>query len=339
MNSDTNQQQPKHSSTGSLVVLAIVSLLFIVVLWQRVLIGDTIRATLYQPSADITAIDAAVGFTSQGTRIFYASSPELNGTSTFNSECENTEKTSVVLGCYQSGRIYVYQVDNTELDGIEEVTAAHEVLHAAYDRLSTSERERIDALLEAEAKKLLQDDAFKERMSVYSKLADADRINELHSVIGTEVTSISAELEAYYGRYFADRDAVLTLYDNYHSVFVDAQAEAIALGKSLDEQALSINARVIAYNQAAKELDAAVSLFNSRARGSYFTTQEEFVTARAELVAESDALEAERVSINQAITRYESDKETFDGLSSHLTELTNSIDSSLAPAPTVSEDQ
>lgn len=338
MSSDT-KQQPKRSSTSSVVALFILAGVLAFVLWQRVYVGDSIRAMLYQPSSEIAAIDASVGFTSQGTRIFYANSPELNGTSTFNVECENTEKTSVVLGCYRSGKIFVYDVDNQELDGIEEVTAAHEVLHAAYDRLTRSERERVDVLLEAEADKLLQDDAFKERMSVYSQLSAADRANELHSVIGTEVETISAELESYYAQYFVDRSVVLTLYNAYHSVFVDTKAKAIALGKSLDAQAASINARIIAYNQASDALEADIQLFNSRARSTYFTTQAEFAAARAVLVTQSAALDAERTSINTAITAYEADKATFDDLSSHLTELTNSIDSSLAPAPTVSEDQ
>ncbi|NCU38132.1 hypothetical protein EOL96_03715 [Candidatus Saccharibacteria bacterium] len=336
MSSSVNQQTARKSSRGSLIALLIVLAIAALILWQRVLIVDSILAWRYQPSQDIAAITSAINFSPDGKRIFYASSPEIDGTSTFNAECGNTEKTSVVLGCYKAGKIYVYQVDNDELAGVEEVTAAHEMLHAAYERLSTSERQRINSLLETEAAERLNDDAFKERMSVYNKLSDEERINELHSVIGTEVDTITPELETYYEQYFTNRAAVVAMYNDYHSVLVNLQNEAIALGKSLDAQAAAINSRVDAYNQAADDLDAAITQFNSRARGEYFKTQTEFDIARAELVDQSAALEAERVSINQAIKAYDADKRTFDALSSHLTELTNSIDSTLAPAPSVS---
>lgn len=213
------------------------------------------------------------------------------------------------------------------------------MLHAAYDRLSTSEQKRVNGLLETEATKLLQDRAFKERMSVYDKLPAADRINELHSVVGTEIALISKDLERYYQQYFHDRANIVALYNQYHSLLADLQQEAKQLGASIDAQAVSINKRVEAYNQAAVELETAIKDFNRKARSGYFTTQTEFAIARAELVDQSAALESERVGINQAIATYEADKERFDGLSSHLTELTNSIDSSLAPAPNVSEDQ
>ncbi len=50
-------------------------------------------------------------------------------------------KRNAILGCYNpsSRDIYIYNVTNSELDGVKEVTAAHEMLHAAWERLSESE--------------------------------------------------------------------------------------------------------------------------------------------------------------------------------------------------------
>lgn len=339
LNSSVNQQPVHKSSRSSLTVLLVLVALTALILWQRVWIVDSVLAWSYTPTQEIANITSAINLSSDGKRIFYASSPELDGTSTFNAECSNTEKTSVVLGCYKAGKIYLYRVDNDELAGVEEVTAAHEMLHAVYDRLNSSERLRVDSLLETEATKRLKDEAFKERMSVYNTLSEEERINELHSVIGTEVASIDSKLEDYYKQYFEDRSAIVAMYDEYHSVLVNLQNEATALAKSLDAQAAAINSRVAAYNQAADDLEKAIAQFNSRARGGYFTTQTEFSIARAELVDQSTALENERLAINRAIAAYEADEKAFDGLSAHLTELTNSIDSSLAPAPSISESQ
>jgi hypothetical protein len=305
------------------------------VLSERVVIADSIRAWAFQPSAAIMTIRDRAHMNADGTRLFYASSPTLDATKRFSTECNNTEKTSVVLGCYVSGRIYLYDIQNTELDGIEEVTASHEMLHAAYERLDSAERARVDSMLEAESRQLSANPEFKERMSVYSSLSSADRINELHSVIGTEISQISPELERYYATYFTNRHAVTSLYDSYHTVFAKLQQDAKDLAKSLDRQAAELNARVNLYNQQADQLDADVRVFNQRASSGYFSSRAAFDAARAVLVARSNDLDQQRVQINLAVDAYEKDRKRFDGLASHLSELNNSLDSNLAPAPSV----
>lgn len=103
----------------------------------------------------------------------------------------------------------MFDVTNQELNGIEQVTAAHEMLHAAYDRLSDSQRQKVDALLLTEADKLKSDPTFSARIAVYAKLPKDQYVNELHSVIGTEVADPGSALEQYYTTYFADRTQVI----------------------------------------------------------------------------------------------------------------------------------
>lgn len=337
MKSNMKKNWSGRSSVVSISVGLIATVIALLIISQRVLIIDSVRAWMYQPPADIRSIEQNVVFSPTGTRLFYANAPELVSTSKFNSDCQSTEKTTVVIGCYVGGRIYLYDVTNDELNGVEEVTAAHEVLHAAYDRLSSPERNRVNGILEDQAKVLLKDSDFKERMSVYDELDGEDRINELHSVIGTEVSAISAELETYFSQYFDDRARVVGYYQQYHSIFAKIEKRAKDLADSLDAQAASINARINTYNQNAERLDKDITTFNKRAKSGYFTTQQSFEAERTALVARSDALDKEKTSINAAISKYNSDKETFDSMATHLTELNNSIDSSLAPSPTVSE--
>lgn len=293
---------------------------------------------MFEPSSAISSIGRKMDLTSTGSRIFFASEPELVATSDFNDDCHATEKTSVVIGCYMTGRIYLYDVTNEELRGIRVVTAAHEILHAAYDRLSSRERTRVNELLEERARVIKSEDPeFLKRMSVYDELTSAERVNELHSVIGTEVSSIGSELEDYYRRYFDDRSKIVEYYEQYHGVFVTVENQAKELAASLDSQAVSVNRRINEYNQEATILDADIVTFNRRANTGYFNSQEEFAAERAVLIERSKVLDELKESIGKAIEKYNSDKERFDSVASYLTELNSSIDSSLAPAPMVSE--
>ena len=54
-----------------------------------------------------------------------------------------------MLGCYHSNQdgIFLYNVQDARLAGVQQVTAAHEMLHAAYDRLSTKDKNYVDGLL------------------------------------------------------------------------------------------------------------------------------------------------------------------------------------------------
>ncbi len=74
-----------------------------------------------------------------GEKLFYVHDPQLLSSQAFNEQCPAAEK-SIVLGCYDGVGIYIFDVQDERLAGVEEVTAAHEMLHAAYDRLSPSRR-------------------------------------------------------------------------------------------------------------------------------------------------------------------------------------------------------
>lgn len=338
MKSSTRKNWSGRNSVAGLTVGFIATLLAALLFTQRVWIIDSFKAWTFEPSSAVANIERRIDLSAAGSRIFNASEPDLVGTSDFNDDCQATEKTSVVIGCYMSGKIYIFDVTNDELKGIEEVTAAHEILHAAYDRLSSRDRDRVDELLKARASIISEEDPqFEERMSVYDELTSAERLNELHSVIGTEVAFVGSELEEYYKQYFDDRAKVVEYYQRYHGVFVAAEDRAKDLAASLDQQAASINGSIKGYNEEAAVLDADIVTFNRRAENGYFNSQEEFDAARALLVKRSGSLDKLKDSITAAINKYNSDMDQFDEVASYLTELNSSIDSSLAPSPTVFE--
>ncbi|MEO7904622.1 MAG: hypothetical protein ABIR91_02400, partial [Candidatus Saccharimonadales bacterium] len=231
--------------------------------------------------------------------------------------------------------IYIYDVTDQRLDGIKAVTAAHEMLHAAYARLSDADKQRIDSLLESEYDKLKDNRNFTERMAFYARTEPGERSNELHSVIGTEVSDIGSELEQYYSRYFKDRQVVVQLHDGYSKVFTDLQDRANQLVKQLDTLSAAIKSDSAKYNTMVADLNKAISDFNARTQNNEFSSQSEFAQERAVLLQRADQLDQMRNDINASIARYDALQTQLESVSSQSDALNRSIDSSLAPAPTV----
>jgi hypothetical protein len=296
---------------------------------------DQITVWQYQPTSEVVSLADRSGMNDNGRFLYYASQPTLESTQNFNKECDRLEASTSILGCYTNDHIYIYNVTDPQLDGIREVTAAHEMLHAVYQRMSDSDRSKVDVLLEAEYTKLESDPAFKERMDFYARTEPGERDNELHSVIGTEVANISPELEAHYKQYFSDRQKVTTLATQYKSVFTSLTNQANQIGSQLTALASSIQSRSIAYNNDVQVLNTDIQTFNSRAANNGFSSQAQFNKERASLVAREAALATERTAINDGISQYNTLLDKYNSIAAASKKLYNSIDSTLAPAPSI----
>ena len=157
--------------------------------------------------------------TPTGRSVFFSASPQLRARAGFTLSCPDTEKKQI-LGCYVNGRIFILRVDRPELSTVMEVTAAHEMLHAAYDRLSGSERRRIDGLTTS-FYAASKDPELKEIVERYPA---SDRTNELHSLLGTQVADLSSDLERHYRQYFSDRSRVVAAHAESDEVFDQIEA-------------------------------------------------------------------------------------------------------------------
>ena len=323
-------QQSKLRSTASKIfwLVAFILTLAVAFLLQHP-VRDTVIGASYNPPQSVEAIESRLQLTNSGTRIFAATQPKLMAGEEFTETCENIEKSSVVLGCYVSQQVILFDVSRTELDGIKEVTAAHELLHAAYDRLLFFEKPQIKELLIAEEARLQADEAFVERMSVYDSLSREDQINELHSVLATEIRDISPELEQYYERYFTERNAVVELYESYQSVFSELRQETERLVAQLDRAASTINELSAQYDTDRAALEGDIQSFNARADAQQFDSVAEFNFERNELVRRSNALEQQRININNRIASYEATLARYDDLAVQLSGLNQSIDSKI----------
>src|SRR5690606_3110987 len=129
----------------AIALLALAAIVFL----NRGFLSDQLLVWSYTPTVEIQSIVTRTTMTNHGKFMFYVGNPKIESAAEFNKNCSRKEQNVAVLGCYQ-GSIHIYNVTDGRLDGIKEVTAAHEMLHAAYERLSDGQRQEVDALIEAE---------------------------------------------------------------------------------------------------------------------------------------------------------------------------------------------
>lgn len=301
------------------------------VVLNRQMVLDQLRVWSYQPSSDIQQLASRADFSERGRFQFYATQPRLESSSEFNSECRRSEKGSPILGCYKQGEdtIHIYNVTDPELDGIKEVTAAHEMLHAAYARLPETERTRLGQLLEA-AYERVKDDKLAERMAYYDRAQPGSQHNELHSILGTEYADLGPELEAHYAAFFHNRSTVVALHGQYSRKFVDIEEQVTALQAKLAAQKAAIEQRKSTYDAGISALNRKITQFNQRAGSGQFRSQAEFQAERATLQAEGQRLEAVRSELLQLIDNYNADVERLNALGAQAERLNRSLDSQKA---------
>ena len=317
----------------SIIILAAAGLLLI----NQQYVKDQIIVWSYKPSSQIKSIESRIDFTAKGQFNFYATQPEADGSDKFNTDCPRQEVGNPILGCYASGRIYVYDVTNAQLDGIEEVTAAHEMLHAVWERTSSSDQDRIGKLLQAEYAKHGDNKDLSDRMSYYQRTEPGQFVNELHSILGTEIGNLSPELETYYKQFFNDRQKIVELHNKYNAVFQNLRAESNSLYTDLTTLGASIESRTTQYTDDSKQLSADIEAFNVKANSGDFSSINQFNSQRAALLARTNALDAERASISADIDTYNAKYARYQTISTQIEALNKSIDSKkdLQPAPSV----
>lgn len=296
---------------------------------------DQFNVWQFKPSQEVSAIAMRAELSDTGRFYFYASQPAVQERDAFNKSCTTMRgETIVVLGCYVMQRVYLFNVTDEKLDGIREVTAAHEMLHAAYERLSGSEKTPIDTLLQTESQKIT-DPEFVTLMQEYDKSEPGERNNELHSIIGTQVGNLSPELESYYAQYFNNRTKLVELYAKYESVFSSVRTQQTQLADELDALVQHIDEATNNYNQGVTKLNSDVAAFNERARNGGFSSQAQFNAERDVLVLRQRQLGSDRALIDGYIATYNTKRQQLSEINSQAEALNRSVNSNLNPLPSI----
>jgi uncharacterized protein YdaU (DUF1376 family) len=257
--------QKRRFRYGGVIVLVALLAFGSVVAAEHQSISDWMALRNYQPPSSIVQLAGQTSMTDYARKVFYVNHPDIEAKSTFNQNCpDNGGEKTVVLGCYHNGQhgIFLLNVSDPRLYGVEQVTAAHETLHAIYDRLSARERNYVDGLLMNYYQHDLHDKRLLDTIAAYKKSEPNDWVNEMHSVFGTEVAQLPAPLENYYKPYFADRQKIAAYAAQYESAFTtreaqvsqdDAQLTTIKSQITTDEANLHTQQQAIANDQAKLE--------------------------------------------------------------------------------------
>ena len=320
------------------LVLGIVSTLMIagVVLvlspwdpYRGIWIQDQLTVLTNPSSDDIQAIADATGMSDEGRLIFLASTPEVEDADTFNDDC--AVESEGTLGCFDGRDIYIYAVTDPRLQGTIEVTAAHEMLHAAYRRLTPEDREKVDALVAQAVEALPADDPVFLDMAGYPKDQWPD---EWHSRLGSEFGDLAPALEAHYARYFDDRSKVLDLAEKSTALLRELEAQLKDLKAKVDALSADIDTRTKAYDTALAAYTSDVSAFNEKADSGGFTSQDQFDRERAALVQRQQQLDADRKALNAKVDEYNGLVDQLTALDADYADLYHSLDSTAPPPGT-----
>lgn len=329
------RQFNKTKNIISLFIIFISITLFILVVINRQYVIDQIIVWQYKPTKEIVQLANNAGLNDTGKFYFYTGQPSLESAQNFNNLCKRAESTTSILGCYSNNRIYIYNVTDIRLDGVHEVTAAHETLHAIYQRLSVADKSKVNKLLESEYNKIKGNKDYSTRMEFYERTEPDQIYNELFSVVGTEIVDINPELESFYNKYFSNRQKVLDLNTKYLSVFNQLKSQAEIIRQEIDRLETVINQDTAQYNLDVEKLNIDIADFNNRANNGEFTSQYEFDKERSELVTRLNNLNITRNNINANIDERERLIVKYNSIVTDLEKLQNSLDSSLSPAPSI----
>jgi len=320
--------------SSAVLALSVASLIY----FQRQFVSDSIVNFFFSPSIEVREIESSIGLTNEGKRIFYATQPELTSSRRFNQRCPRQEDKSPIIGCYTSDdRVYIYKISNADLDGIEEVTASHEMLHAVWSRHNDSEKKRLTSLLDGAYGKLADNNELHERMEYYKRTEPGEFYNEIHSILGTEVADLGQELEKYYAQYFNNRQQILAFHQQYYSIYESLNTRANELQSQMEALSANISAALDFYNDELHSLNIDINSFNIRANAGDFPSMSAFYSERSALTSRSEALEQNRLELNQEIERYGILQDEYTDIANKIEILNKSLDSfeSIEKPPTV----
>jgi uncharacterized protein YukE len=270
---------------------------------------DWSKLLYYQPSPTVAKLATATTMTDTARRLFYVNQPTIESQKLSLNLCKSSEHT-IVLGCYVPSRgIFLQEVVDPRLQGVMEVTAAHEMLHAAYQRMSLLEQSQINKQLQS-ALGTLQNPRILKLVETYRSQDTRSVDNELHSILGTEVLNLSPDLEAHYRKYFTDRSVIVLLSEKYERVFTALRSKAKILNVQLGERKSALEQLAAQVKQEAASVDSERSSLqdsiSSSPQGDYNSRVSNFndrVNGYNQLVAR---LREQTETYNQMVTEHNS---------------------------------
>lgn len=293
-------------------------------------IADYIRLYHYQPPAAVAKLADDTTMSAEGRHLFYVNHPLISDRQAFNIECRNDDEKTIVLGCYKAHDqgIFLFNVNDARLNGVEQVTAAHEMLHAAYARLGSEQRQTVDAELQQFYKNDVHDARLRATIAAYQRTEPNDVVNEMHSVFGTEIKDLPPGLESYYAQYFTNRKKIADYAAAYENEFTSRQQRVQQYDTQLTALKQQIDANTAELKQDEATINAKRSELESEKASDDYADYNAAVPDFNNLVQQYNTLlgqtQASVASYNQLVQQR-------NAIAAEFTSLTKSIDSQLTP--------
>jgi uncharacterized protein YukE len=307
-----------------LLLLALLSFP-VVVYFKAQALTDWWQLRGYSPPATVVSLASQDTMSSYARHVFYVNQPDIESSTTqFRADCTQSEKT-IVLGCYHSNQagIFIFNVQDPRLSGVQQVTAAHEMLHAVYDRLSKKDRDYVDSLLMDYYNNQLHDQRILDTINLYKQTEPNDVVNEMHSVFGTEIASLPSPLEQYYARYFTNRAVVAGFASTYQNEFTSREAKITADKAQLDQ----LKATIIAEESQLRDQSSKINSDRTRLESLRSSGQiAEYNASVNSFNAEVDAYNSSVQTLRANISQYNQLVEEYNAIASELTGLEKALD-------------
>ncbi len=282
------------------------------------------RLMVESESEQLVSLLAQATMTTAARRLVAGVNSKVEDKSPFARDCRVTseEADSLVFGCFTGTALRVLRVDEPQFAPAMIVSAAHEMLHAAYQSLTKKQRVRIDSLIQTFYTSL-NDPDLTALVAEYDKTEPGARLDELHSLLPTEVANLSPPLERYYRRYFSDRARVVAAFASYEAVFKNLEQQYDQLKSQLDglqSQLTSTRTEIDAAGAQADQLGQQIDSLRSQGRidesNNLVDTQNGAADRANALVAQYNGLVDQYDSLVDQINAVtENSRELYDAVS------------------------
>jgi hypothetical protein len=233
----------------------------------------TTTTTTVPVAPDIADLMVTTTMTDRARRIFLAADPAVEDLATFSHSCGVDTRSAApgeprthTQGCFASGQIHLLAPDRADAHDLLYVVAAHELLHAVYAALTSADRTKVDAEVEAAR---AGNDRLEERLKPYGATPTLD--NEIHSILGSEFDGLSPTLEAHYAQFFTNRAVLVAARKRTLGTREDEmrrlKAEIDELGSRIDtlrstQTALRASGDIRTYNANLPVVNGLISQYN-----------------------------------------------------------------------------
>lgn len=325
-----NKHQKQYIQQGKSKLSTLITLLVMVVIAVGLLTNETrlldwYHLRGYAPASNVVALANDTTMTAYARHMFYLNKPQiLSSVTSFRAYCPENKDT-IVLGCYHSGEngIYVYNVPDPSLAGVQQVTAAHEMLHASYARLSNHDRTVINSELLDYSKHGLTDPSVKADIKIYQQTEPSSVTDEMHSLFGTEIANLPAPLESYYTRYFHNRSKIVTYQQQYQAQFTKRQATIASDDNQLKDLKANIQIQQDSVDSQLAQITSDRARINSYASSNQIAT---YNAAIASFNAEIDAYNRAVQKLKDQIDGYNQLVAARNLIAGQLTTLDKALD-------------